>query len=53
MIIEMLFVVFMAVWFLTCLPVPQFSAYPWASNWLAFICVLMVGLYLFIPALRG
>ncbi len=53
MILEILFVVDMFLWFLSCLPVPQAAPYGWASNWLAFIAVLLLGLFLFLPALRG
>jgi hypothetical protein len=53
MIIEILFVVTMFLWFLTALPVPQAIAYGWAGTWLSFIAVLLLGLFLFLPALRG
>jgi Fe2+ transport system protein B len=53
MIIEILFVVCMFLWFLANMPVPQIAAYNWANSWLAFIAVLLIGLYLFLPALRG
>jgi hypothetical protein len=53
MILEILFVVDLFLWFLSCLPVPQMQPYGWASNWLAFIAVLLLGLFLFVPALRG
>jgi hypothetical protein len=33
--------------------VPQIAQFSWANSILAFICVLMLGLYLFLPALRG
>ena len=32
MILEILFVVFMAIWFLTCLPVPQIAQFSWANR---------------------
>ena len=53
MIIEILFVVDLFLWFLSCLPVPQMQNYGWASNWLAFIAVLLLGLFIFMPGLRG
>jgi hypothetical protein len=53
MVIEILFVVCMFLWFLTCLPVPQVGPFSWASTWLTFIAVLLLGLYLFMPGLRG
>jgi hypothetical protein len=52
-IITILFVVTMFLWFLSCLPVPQVQPFGWASNWLAFIAVLLLGVFLFMPALRG
>ena len=53
MILEILFVVDMFLWFLTALPTPQTAQFGWASTWLAFIAVLLLGLFLFLPALRG
>jgi hypothetical protein len=53
MILEILFIVVMALWFLTSLPVSPAMQYGWASSWLAFLAVLLLGLYLFMPALRG
>jgi hypothetical protein len=53
MILEILFIVVMALWFLTSLPVSHAQQYGWASSWLAFLAVLLLGLYLFMPALRG
>lgn len=53
MIIEILFVVDMFLWFLTCLPVPQVAQFNWAGSWLGFIAVLLLGIFLFVPGLRG
>jgi hypothetical protein len=53
MIITILFVVTMFLWFLSNLPVPQATQFNWASGWLAFIAVLLLGVFLFMPALRG
>lgn len=53
MIIEILFVVSMFLWLLTNLPTAPMNQFGWANNWLAFIAVLLLGLYLFLPALRG
>lgn len=53
MIIEILFVVAMFIWFLTQLPVPQATQFGWAGNWLAFISVLLLGIFIFVPGLRG
>jgi hypothetical protein len=52
MILEILFVMTLFLWFLTILPVPQAQPFNWAGNWLAFIAVLILGLFLFLPALR-
>jgi hypothetical protein len=53
MVLEILFVVTMFLWFLTALPVPQTQPFGWASTWLAFIAVLLLGLFMFMPGLRG
>ncbi len=52
MIIEILFVVDMFLWFLSCLPVPQMAPFGWASNWLAFIAVLLLGVAYYMPGMR-
>jgi hypothetical protein len=52
MIILVLFVVTMFLWFLTNLPVPQAQQFGWAGGWLAFIAVLLLGIFLFVPGLR-
>jgi hypothetical protein len=52
MIIEILFVIFMVFWLLTHFPNGPVAGYPWAPHALAFICVLLLGLYLFAPAMR-
>jgi hypothetical protein len=53
MVILVLFVVCMFLWFLSCLPVPQIAPYASAAGgWLAFISVLLLGIYLFMPAMR-
>jgi hypothetical protein len=53
MIIEVLLVVDLFLWFLSLLPVPQVTPFGWASNWLAWIAVLLLSLFLFLPGLRG
>ena len=53
MVVTVLFVVCMFIWFLSIVPVPQVGPYVWASNWLAFIAVLLLGIFLFMPGLRG
>lgn len=53
MIIQVLLVVTLFLWLLSLLPVPAMA--PWgvmASGWLAWIAVLLVTLFLFLPALR-
>lgn len=52
MIIEILFVVDMFLWFLSLLPFPAVEPYGRASWFLAFVAVLLIGLYIFIPVLR-
>jgi hypothetical protein len=52
MIVEILFVVAMFIWLLTILPVPQVAPFTWSSPWLAFICVLLLGIFIFVPGLR-
>lgn len=52
MVLEILFVVAMFIWFLSILPVPQLATYAWAGGWLAFISVLLLGLFIFMPGLR-
>jgi len=52
MIIEVLFVVVMLLWALSSVPNGPGAQWPWAGNWLGFIAVLLLGLELFVPALR-
>ena len=54
MIVVVLFVVTMFLLFLSNLPVAPVA--PYAENgrrWLVFLAILELGVYLFIPALRG
>jgi hypothetical protein len=53
MVLTILFIVVMAIWFLSILPVPQVQPYGWAGNWLAFIAVLLLGIFIFMPGLRS
>ncbi len=53
MVIEILIVVDLFLWFLSLLPVPQVSTFSWATSWLAWIAVLLLSLFLFMPGLRG
>ena len=42
MILEILFVVDMFLWFLTCLPVPKRARCGWGNSWLGFMAVLLL-----------
>jgi len=53
MVVEILFIVTMAVWFFAGFPYPALAPYAPARHFLAFAAVLLLGLYVFIPALRG
>ena len=53
MILEILFIMTMFLWFILSLPHPALVPYATAHNYFAFISVLLLGLYLFAPALRG
>lgn len=52
MIIEILFIVVLFFWFLTILPLPPLSPYAASSGYFAFVAVLLLGLYVFLPAVR-
>lgn len=52
MIVEILFIIFMALWFLADLPVPQIQSYKWISSWFAFVAVLLLGAAVFVPDVR-
>lgn len=53
MVLEILLIIDLFLWFLTLVPVPQASQFGWASGWLAWIAVLLLTLFLFVPGLRG
>lgn len=53
MILEILFVVTLFLWLLTILPFPPMAPYASTHPFFAFIAVLLLGLYIFLPALRG
>ena len=53
MVIEVLVVVALFLWFLSLLPVQQVAAFAWSTSWLAWISVLLLALFLFMPGLRG
>ena len=52
MILEVLFVMTMFLWLLAALPFPAAAPFGWAHPLLAWIAVLLLGLFLFMPALR-
>ena len=52
MIIQILFVIFMVLWLLTHFPQGPHAGYPWANGILAWLSVLMLGLWLFLPMAR-
>jgi hypothetical protein len=52
MVVEILFVVCMFLWFLTNLPALQAAQFNWAGHWLAFIAVLLLGVFIFVPGMR-
>lgn len=47
LILTVIFVMDMFLWFLSCMPFPATAPYGWASNILAFIAVLILGLIIF------
>lgn len=53
MVIEILLIVDLFLWFLSLLPLPQLQPYATASGWLAWIGVVLLALFLFVPGLRG
>lgn len=53
MIIEILFVVVMFLWLLTILPLPPMQPFAASNVFFAFVAVLLLGLYVFVPGLRG
>jgi hypothetical protein len=53
MIIEILFVVVMFLWFLTILPFPPLAPFSSSNVFFAFAAVLLLGLFIFLPGIRG
>lgn len=53
MILEILFIMTMFLWFILSVPHPSLAPYNTARDYFAFVAVLLLGLYLFAPALRG
>ena len=52
MILMILFVVVMFLWLLTILPLPPMAPFAAGNVFFAFVAVLLLGLYVFMPALR-
>ena len=52
MIIEILFIMTVFLWFLSILPVAPATQFSWANSWLAFVAVLLLGLFIFLPGMR-
>lgn len=52
MVLEILFVVTMFLWLLTILPFPPLAAWTPAGAFLCFVAVLLLGLFIFMPAMR-
>jgi hypothetical protein len=53
MILEILTVMTLFLWGLTLVPAQPITPYRAVGDFLAFIAVLLIALYLFVPALRG
>lgn len=52
MILEILFVVTMFLWLLTLLPLPPMAPFAGNSIYFAFVAVLLLGLFIFLPGIR-
>lgn len=52
MVVEILLVVSLFLWFLALLPIPQAAAFAWSTSWLAWISVVLLALFLFMPGIR-
>jgi hypothetical protein len=52
MILEILFVVVMFLWLLTILPFPPLVQFSSSNIFFAFVAVLLLGLYIFMPGIR-
>lgn len=52
MVIEILLIMTLFLYFLSILPVPQVAPFGWANNWLAFIAIVLITIYLFVPGMR-
>lgn len=52
MVVMVLLIVCLFMWFLALLPVPQIAPFGWASGWLAWIAVVLLTVFLFVPGFR-
>jgi hypothetical protein len=52
-IIEILFIMTMFLWGLTCIPHPSLAPFAWSNGLLAWIAVLLLGLAFYAPGLGG
>lgn len=52
MVVEILVVVALFLWFLSLLPVPGASNFAWSTSWLAWISVLLLAVFIFMPGMR-
>jgi hypothetical protein len=52
MVIEILFVVTMFLWLLTILPLPPMAPFASSNVFFAFVAVLLLGLFIFLPGIR-
>lgn len=52
MILEILFVVVMFLWLLTILPLPPMAPFASSNVFFAFVAVLLLGLFIFLPGMR-
>ncbi len=52
MILEILFVVVMFLWLLTILPFPAMAPFSNSNVFFAFVAVLLLGLFVFLPGMR-
>lgn len=52
MILEILFVVTMFLWLISILPFPPMAPFQSSNVFFAFVAVLLLGLFIFLPGLR-
>ena len=51
-IVLVLLIVDLFLWFLSLLPIPQVAPFGAASGWLAWIAVVLLAVFLFVPGMR-